>query len=882
MPSESSESVGVSGGALSAGSVRWLRIRGARTHNLRNVDADLPIGRLTVVTGVSGSGKSSLVFDTLFAESQRRYLECISIRTRSLLQQLPRADVDEISGLAPAISVDQRVSTAPVRSTLAVVTEIHDYLRLLYARAGTVHCTSCGRPVRQQSVEQIVSQVLALPERTRLMVLAPLVRQRRGAHAEVLERIVRNGFVRVRIDGQLLDVTEAAPLAPGRLHTIEAVVDRIVIKEGVVGRLRESIELACRESEGTCLISYESAGEWRETFYSTRFVCPDCSLSFPTPEPASLSHFSARGACVECRGLGTAVAEDDESVLMSQAAVCVGCGGERLNPVSRGIQFLGTTLPQFCRLTVVQALELAENWIARLGSGGETVSREGALVAERTLPELRARLRCLEEIGVGYLTLDRPARTLSGGEYQRARLASSLSSGVHGAHYVLDEPTSGLHPRDTQRLLRALRKLRDQGCTVIVVEHDADVMLSADWLLDMGPGAGRDGGRLLFAGTPAECRMLAQTPTGHFLRTRGEQPCGSAAGGCVSGEARVKRGERGWLRLEGACLNNLQAVTAEIPLGCLTVVSGVSGSGKSSLIRGTLGPFLSAVLGQEGLSGEQLRQAAERVRCAGVTGWQSLQRVVAIDQSPPGRSARSCLATLGPIWTGIRRLYAKTREARARGLGAQFFSFNAGSGRCGECLGLGSRSVRTAFFPQAAVVCTACRGSRFGGLANSIRFRGRSVAEVLQMRVDEARELFSEFPVLSAALSTYCDVGLGYLQLGQPTSTYSGGENQRARLATELSGAGGPATLFVLDEPTSGMHPLDVGMLMRHLHGLCERGHSVVVIEHNLEVLRGADWVLDLGPDAAAAGGQLMFSGVPLDLLQQSGSATAESLRGLR
>jgi excinuclease ABC subunit A len=531
---------------------------------------------------------------------------------------------------------------------------------------------------------------------------------------------------------------------------------------------------------------------------------------------------------------------------------------------------------------VVQALELAENWIARLGSGGETVSREGALVAERTLPELRARLRCLEEIGVGYLTLDRPARTLSGGEYQRARLASSLSSGVHGAHYVLDEPTSGLHPRDTQRLLRALRKLRDQGCTVIVVEHDADVMLSADWLLDMGPGAGRDGGRLLFAGTPAECRMLAQTPTGHFLRTRGEQPCGSAAGGCVSGEARVKRGERGWLRLEGACLNNLQAVTAEIPLGCLTVVSGVSGSGKSSLIRGTLGPFLSAVLGQEGLSGEQLRQAAERVRCAGVTGWQSLQRVVAIDQSPPGRSARSCLATLGPIWTEIRRLYAKTREARARGLGAQFFSFNAGSGRCGECLGLGSRSVRTAFFPQAAVVCTACRGSRFGGLANSIRFRGRSVAEVLQMRVDEARELFSEFPVLSAALSTYCDVGLGYLQLGQPTSTYSGGENQRARLATELSGAGGPATLFVLDEPTSGMHPLDVGMLMRHLHGLCERGHSVVVIEHNLEVLRGADWVLDLGPDAAAAGGQLMFSGVPLDLLQQSGSATAESLRGLR
>ncbi|MFN9725895.1 MAG: ABC-ATPase UvrA [Planctomyces sp.] len=880
MLSEFSDSVGGVAGPLSAGSVRWLRIRGARTHNLQNVDADLPIGRLTVVTGVSGSGKSSLVFDTLFAESQRRYLECISIRTRSLLQQLPRADVDEITGLAPAISVDQRVATAPVRSTLAVVTEIHDYLRLLYARAGTVHCTGCGRPVRQQSVDQIVSQVLELSERTRLMVLAPMVRQRRGAHAEVLERIVRNGFVRVRIDGQLLDVTEAAPLSPGRQHSIEAVVDRIVIKEGVAGRLRESIELACRESEGTCLISYESAGEWRETFYSTRFVCPDCSLSFPTPEPASLSHFSARGACVECRGLGTAVSEDDESTLMLQAAVCGGCGGERLNPVSRGIQFLGTTLPQFCRLSVVQALALVEGWVERLLSGGESVSREGRLVAERTLPELQSRLRCLEEIGVGYLTLDRPARTLSGGEYQRARLASSLSAGVHGAHYVLDEPTAGLHPRDTQRLLSALYRLRDQGCTVIVVEHDAEVMLAADWLLDIGPGAGGDGGRLLFAGTPADCRTLAETPTGHFLRTRAEQIGGTATGGGVAGAGAVQPGERGWLRIEGACLNNLQSVTAELPLGCLTVVSGVSGSGKSSLVRGTLAPFLAAVVGQEGLSGEQQRQAAERVRCAGVSGWQSLQRMVAIDQSPPGRSARSCLATLGPIWTEIRRLYAKTREARARGLGAQFFSFNAGGGRCGECLGLGSRSVRTAFFPQAAVVCAACRGTRFGGLANSIRFRGHSVAEVLQMRVDEARGLFSEFPVLSAALSTYCDVGLGYLQLGQPTSTYSGGENQRARLATELTGAGGPATLFVLDEPTSGMHPLDVAMLMRHLRGLCGRGHSVVVIEHNLEVLRGADWVLDLGPDAASEGGRLMFSGVPAELLERSGSVTAASLRG--
>lgn len=876
LPDSSAGAVGMS----AAGAVRWLRIRGARTHNLQHVDADLPIGRLTVVTGVSGSGKSSLIFDTLFAESQRRYLECISIRTRALLQQLPRADVDEISGLAPAISVDQRVTTAPVRSTLAVVTEIHDYLRLLYSRAGTVHCTGCGRPVRQQSTEQIVSQVLSLPERTKLMVLAPLVRQRRGAHAEVLERIVRNGFVRARIDGQLVDVAEAGKLSPGRLHSIEAVVDRIVIKEGVAGRLRESIELACRESEGTCQISYEESGEWRETFYSTRFVCPDCSLSFPTPDPATLSHFSARGACPDCRGLGVVASEEEELSDMWQAAECSGCAGERLNPVSRGIQFLGTTLPQFCRLTVERALALVLEWSDRLVCGELSISREARLVAERTLPELQSRLRCLEEIGVGYLTLDRPARTLSGGEYQRARLASSLSAGVHGAHYILDEPTAGLHPRDTQRLLRALQKLRDQGCTVIVVEHDAEVMLAADWLLDLGPGAGRDGGRLLFAGTPADCRARAETPTGQFLRVRAERRHRPGVAGASAGATVAKPGERGWLRIEGAGLNNLQSVTAELPLGCLTVVSGVSGSGKSSLIRGTLVPFLTQVLGVEGLGEGQLRQAAERVRCAGVAGWQSVQRLVTIDQSPPGRSARSCLATLGPIWTEIRRLYAKTREARARGLGSQFFSFNAGGGRCASCLGLGSRSVRTAFFPQAAVECPTCRGTRFGPVASSIRFRGRSVSEVLQMRADEARQFFSEFPVLSAALSTCCDVGLGYLQLGQPTSSFSGGENQRARLATALTGAGGPATLFVLDEPTSGMHPQDVSLLMRHLRTLCERGHSVVVIEHNTEVLSGADWVLDLGPDAAAAGGRLMFSGVPADLCLQVGSATGASLRG--
>ncbi|MEY3173190.1 MAG: Excinuclease subunit [Planctomycetota bacterium] len=891
-----------------------IRIRGARTHNLQNISVDIPTGRLVVVSGVSGSGKSTLAFDTLFAESQRRYLECISVRTRSLLHQLPRADVDDITGLAPAVSVDQRVSGVPQRSTLSTVTEIHDYLRLLYARAGTAHCTRCGRPVQQQSIDQILQRVLQHPERTRLMVLSPIVRGRRGAHQEVLDRIVRNGFVRARINGEMVDVADFKPLQPSIAHNIEAVVDRIVIREGVAQRLRESLKLACRESDGTCIVCHEANGQWHETLFSTRYACPDCDLSFPTPDPGTFSFHSPRGACGVCGGLGirgTAVpsqsvadqptaakrcsrnAKDqqplpDAAVPVFRRRPCEECGGSRLQPFPRSVRFLDMTLPEFTRQEAAAAAEICGGWLKQLEQPGQ-LSHEAQLAAARTLPDLHTRLRCLVDVGVGYLTLDRPANTLSGGEYQRARLAAALSTRLHGAHYVLDEPTAGLHPRDTAKLLNALRQLRDSGGTVIVVEHDPQVIEAADWVLDMGPGAGADGGQLLFAGTPAALCEHSTSPTGQLLRERRDRRAEQPAAAPVSRSSRRRKsvpeagadaganagmmsretaaavvhprhpappGADGWLRIRGARLHNLRQITAEIPLRRLTGISGVSGSGKSSLIRGTLVPWLQAVL-----AGRDAGVAAADCDCNGISGAESIARLVCLDQAPPGRSGRSCIATLTPLWDDIRRLLAKTREARARGWGAQFFSFNTGGGRCSACRGTGIRAVRMPFLANAEVICSACGGTRFSRAARSVRFRGKSVDELLRLRVDEAREFFGEFARLRSILEVCCSVGLGYLQLGQSSSTFSGGENQRARIAAELALPSAEHTLYVLDEPTGGLHAFDVQRLIGHLRGLVRLQHTVIVLEHHSDVLNACDWVLELGPDAAAAGGQIISAG---------------------
>jgi len=847
-----------------------IRIRGARTHNLQNVDVDLPAGKLIVMTGVSGSGKSSLAFDTLFAEGQRRYLESVSVQTRTLLRQLPRPDVDEITGLAPTISVDQRVSSVPARSTLATTTEIHDFLRLLYARGGTAHCTGCGKPVQRQSVDQILQQTLQLPERTRLMILSPMVRGRRGAHKEIIERIARNGFVRARIDGDVTDISEVKALAPGKSHTIEAIVDRIVIKDGIAPRLRESIELACRESDGTCIISHEADGLWTEKLFSTRFSCPDCDLNFPTPEPRSFSFNSPWGACPDCGGLGVRGAVDtDGPIATFHQEPCRVCAGTRLQPFPRGITFQGVSLPEFARQSVDTALLMVTAWLD--GPRQEQLTQEAVLVADRTLPDIRARLKCLSDVGIGYLNLDRPTRTLSGGEFQRARLAASLSSQLYGAHFILDEPTAGLHPRDTERLLKALFALRDAGGTVIVVEHDGAIMRAADWLVDLGPGAGADGGRLLFSGTPADAQRLAQSPTGDYLRQTAAAPEFNAP--LRPNATRIEDSSK--LTIRKARLHNLQNVTVDIPLHELVCVTGVSGSGKSSLIFGTLLPVITASV----LQTRNIETAAADSQCDGIEGMPQVRRVLSLDQSPLGRSSRSCIATLCGLWEEVRRLFTKTRDARAKGMKSQHFSFNSGEGRCPECRGTGTRNVRMNFLPDAVVPCPLCHGRRFSKAVSAIHFRGKSVADILQMRVDEASEFFAEFSRLHGILNTFQSVGLGYLTLGQPATTFSGGEAQRAKLASELAAPSTDHTLYVLDEPTSGLHPADVSRLMSHLRRLVEVGHSVIVIEHQLDVIRSADWLIDIGPDSAAKGGEVVYSGPPAGLVDCARSETAKALR---
>lgn len=876
-----------------------IRIRGARTHNLRNVDVDLPAGKLIVMTGVSGSGKSSLAFDTLFAEGQRRYLESVSVQTRTLLRQLPRPDVDDITGLAPTISVDQRVSSVPARSTLAVTTEIYDFLRLLYARAGTAHCPGCGKPVQRQSVDQILQQVLQLPERTRLMIMSPMVRGRRGAHKEVLERIARNGFVRARIDGEVVDIADPKPLAAGKAHTIEAIVDRIVVKEGIASRLRESVELACRESDGVCVISHEVNGTWAEKLYSTRYCCPDCDLNFPTPEPRSFSFSSPWGACQQCSGLGVqGVVDLDSEIAIFQQKACEACVGSRLQPFARRVTFLGRTIAQFTQQSVNTALGTIDEWLKRLRSvpSDETgffdeataLTQEQRLVAERTLPDIHARLKCLSDVGIGYLGLDRPTRTLSGGEFQRARLAASLSSQLHGAHFVLDEPTAGLHPRDTQRLLKTLFDLRDAGGTVIVVEHDGEMMRAADWLVDLGPGAGADGGRLLFSGTPSDAEKFAESPTGDYLRrstaeraaSESNEPKSKLKSGprtrkkvVVEDAAQIEVTEK--LTILNARLHNLRNITVDIPLRKLVCVTGVSGSGKSSLVFGTMLPIVSAAV----LRKRDVAVVAADARCDGVNGLEQIQRVLSLDQTPLGRSARSCIATLCGMWDEVRRLFSKIRESRSQGLNAKHFSFNSGDGRCPECLGSGVRNVRMSFLPDAVVPCAVCHGLRFSKAICSIRFRNKSVADVLQMRVDEATDFFSEFSRLHAVLSAFNSVGLGYVTLGQPANTFSGGEAQRAKLASELATPSNDHTLYVLDEPTSGLHPADVDRLMTHLRTLVNAGHSVIVIEHHLDVIRQADWLIDIGPDSADRGGEVVYSGPPVKIIECDRSETAKSFR---
>jgi len=864
-------------------SSEWIRVRGARVHNLRNIDVDIPRDKLVVVTGVSGSGKSSLAFDTLFAEGQRRYLECLSARTRQHLTQLERPDVDSVTGLPPTICVDQKVGSARIRSTLATTTEIYDYLRLLYARAGQAHCPDCNVPVSQQSVATIVERILGLGERHKVMILAPLVVGRKGAHRDVFEKICKAGFVRARVDGEIVDAGSPPDLPRSDVHTIEAIVDRIIVKPRIEDRLRESVELALKHGDGSCLVCELVDDTWNDQLFSSRYCCPDCGTSFPPLEPRLFSFNSPYGACPACRGLGRKVPPEVQAksyrlrTELTRQPLCEECHGARLAPVSCAVTFAQTKLHELTAMTVAEAAEFIRNIELN-------ISPEATQAVQSILPDVASRLEFLLNVGVDYLTLDRPTPTLSGGEFQRARLASSLGSGLIGICYVLDEPTIGLHSRDTNRMIEILKNLRDRGNSILVVEHDVDLMRASEWLVDLGPGAGKEGGSVLWSGSPSG--LIGDSPTAAAMSMASDLPLALSDEASGKENAIVDFEQR--LRLEGASRHNLKDVSVEIPLRLLTVVTGVSGCGKSSLITHTLIPAARHALNESNRSrrvsaGDEASSPPTDlsqldIACRSICGTEHIDRLVVVDQSPIGRSGRSNPATHTGIWDEVRKVFAKTRDARVRGFNARRFSFNAKDGRCPNCEGRGTQRIEMNFLPDVHVECPDCRGARFNVQTLGVKYRGSGVGDVLRMRIDEARDFFKDFPKLKSTLEVMCDVGLGYLELGQSALTLSGGEAQRIKLAAELGKGGEEKVLYVLDEPTTGLHSADVARLVALFRRLLEKGNSVLVVEHHLDVIASADWIIDLGPEGGEAGGQIIATGSPrnlVDAVQVSHTASA-------
>lgn len=823
-----------------------LRLRGVRVHNLKNLDLDLPRDQFVVFTGVSGSGKSSLAFDTIYAEGQRQFIESLSPYARQFLQQLERPDVDLIEGLEPTIAIDQRGGSHQPRSTVGTATEIYDYLRILMARLGTPHCPNCGAEIRQQSREQILERVYDLPDGTKAMILAPLVRGRKGKHADVIEQIRKAGFVRARIDGQIYDMDHLPEISPRKSHDIDAIVDRVIIRGEPQARIGESINLALRHGEGLLGLCYQTPDnnrDWHDVIYSTRFACPSCpDVSIAEIEPRTFSFNSPYGACATCGGLGT----NDAGT-----RTCPDCGGARLRPEALSVTLAGKNIDQIVRLPLTEA----GTFFASL-----TFTGRDAEIAHRALPDIISRLEFLARIGIGYLTLARTANSLSGGEWQRVRLATAIGAGLVGVCYVLDEPSIGLHPADNDRLIAALRDLQAQGNTLLVVEHDEAMIRAADYLVDLGPGAGTAGGEIVAQGTVAEVIENAASLTGDYL-----------AGRRSIREAREPRAidPKRCLKLSGCTGHNLRDLTVRFPLGALTCVTGVSGSGKSTLIMETLCPAMANSLGNE----TPLPAAHQQLE-----GAEQLEKFVEIDQAPLGRSPRSNPATYTGLLDEIRKVFAATKEAKLRGFKATRFSFNNKSGRCETCGGAGQVKIEMKFLPDLYVTCSTCGGKRFNRQTLEITYRGKSIADALEMPVAEALEFFANFPRIHRVLETLSDVGLGYLSLGQSSLTLSGGEAQRVKLATELARRGGGHALYVLDEPTTGLHFEDVRRLLEILQRLVDVGNTVVVIEHHLDVIRSADWIIDLGPGGGSAGGHLVYEGPVAGLTQAPDSVTGKCL----
>jgi excinuclease ABC subunit A len=854
-----------------------ISVRGARTHNLKNIDVDIPRNRLVVITGVSGSGKSSLAFDTLLAEGQRQYVQSLSMYSRQFFDQMERPDVDRIEGLQPTIAIDQRLGNPNPRSTVATITEIYDYLRLLMARVADVACPKCGVPIVQQTPEEIEKTIRALPEQSRVMILAPLVRGHRGTHREVFEAIQKAGFVRVRVDGVAYPLEEVPPLVSQKMHDVEAVVDRVVIRDGIDSRLAESVRLAIKHGDGIVLIVYQTpeakaAGEsasadgqtsnasWQEKLLNTRYACPQCGESIGEIEPRTFSFNSPYGACPECHGLGIAnVANgngdknnDPAVVDFADATPCPACGGSRLRPEARASRLDGRAIHEITALSVADAAE----FFRKLKLAGDRQK-----IAKPIVAEIVRRLEFLLRVGTEYLTLDRPADTLSGGERQRVRLATGIGSGLVGVLYLLDEPSVGLHPRDNDRLIAALRDLEQQGNTVVVVEHDEALMRASDYLIDIGPGAGVRGGSVVAHGTPDDVSQLESSLTGGYLSGRCAIPLPTE---------RRKPAKTRMLQLTGATAHNLQNVDVDIPLGLFVCVTGVSGSGKSSLIVETLARALARKL-----NGAEARPAPHQ----GLRGVSQLDRLVEIDQSPIGRTPRSNPATYTGLWDDVRAVFAGTKQARQRGYGIGRFSFNTKGGRCEECEGQGVRRIAMNFLPDLEVACHVCHGARFNRQTLAVRYRDRSIADVLAMNIDAAVAFFENHESIRRLLATLAEVGLGYLTLGQSSTTLSGGEAQRIKLATELGRPTTGHTMYILDEPTTGLHSDDIRRLLLVLNRLVDAGNSMIVIEHNLDVIKTADWVIDLGPEGGAGGGRVVVAGTPEEVAACDESHTGEFLR---
>lgn len=936
-----------------------IDIRGARTHNLKNINLIIPRDKLIVITGLSGSGKSSLAFDTLYAEGQRRYVESLSAYARQFLSLMEKPDVDSIEGLSPAISIEQKSTSHNPRSTVGTITEIYDYLRLLFARVGEPRCPDHDVPLTAQTISQMVDKVLSLPEESKMMLLAPVVKNRKGEHVKLLDSLAAQGYIRARVDGEICDLSDPPELALQKKHTIEVVVDRFKVRSDLATRLAESFETALELSGGTAVVVDMDDPKAEELVFSANFACPHCGYSVPELEPRLFSFNNPAGACPTCDGLGVQQFFDEsrvvqnESISLAGGAVkgwdrrnfyyyqmltslakhykfdietpyedlpqkikdivmhgsgkeeiefqymndrgdvvirkhpfegilnnmarryketesmsvreelaknisnrpCADCGGSRLRPEARNVYIGNINLPQISEKSIGESLEFFQ---------GLTLTGQKAQIAEKILKEIRERLEFLVNVGLNYLSLSRSAETLSGGEAQRIRLASQIGAGLVGVMYVLDEPSIGLHQRDNERLLNTLIHLRNLGNTVIVVEHDEDAIREADHIIDIGPGAGVHGGQVIAQGTAKEIMANPNSITGKFLS--GEEKIEIPKKRTVLDKSKL-------LKLKGATGNNLKGVNLEIPVGLFTCITGVSGSGKSTLINDTLFPLAQNALNR-----------AEKTDFApykSIEGLEYFDKVIDINQSPIGRTPRSNPATYTGLFTPIRELFAGVPEARARGYNPGRFSFNVRGGRCEACQGDGVLKVEMHFLPDVYVPCDQCKGKRYNRETLEIRYKGKTIHQVLDMTVEEAREFFDAIPMIARKLQTLMDVGLSYIRLGQSSTTLSGGEAQRVKLATELSKRDTGKTLYILDEPTTGLHFADIKQLLEVLHRLRDQGNTIVVIEHNLDVIKTADWIVDLGPEGGCGGGQIIATGTPEDVAKVKGSHTARFLKDI-